>query len=107
MMNAIDKEMLHTLRKPIIDIGKDLFRDNNGQPNPSQHYDHHKAIQAKNYFNSITDEDLFKEILDKDYQKYFLDGFCLADFDSNMQYLTINEKAKLLEKVVEALDLDL
>lgn len=106
MLRQIDREVLELMRTPLIDIGKDLFDDETKRLE-YQHFDEKKTKQSITYFNQIDNETLFKEILSKNYGNFFLDGFNISKFDHRMKYLTIKERALLLQRVVEALDLDL
>ena len=108
------KEIAESARLPSREFGRDLFSRDGQMPKDDNAamFNSSKALLARKYFKDLLSSSegkakLYKDILSKGYANFFVNGFSLTEFNTQLEYLPKYEKALILKSVVEALNLDL
>jgi hypothetical protein len=108
------KEIAESARMPSREFGRDLFSRDGQMPKDDNAamFNSSKALLARKYFKDLLSSSegkakLYKDILSKGYANFFVNGFSLTEFNTQLEYLPKYEKALILKSVVEALNLDL
>lgn len=71
-----------------------------------------KTISGKEFLEKVKSNrdnkyELYKNILKQSYPELFVGGFQIKHLDERLEHLTVEEKAQILEHVIDAIESDL